>query len=72
VVDEVSYAEWMLKEKFPSQVKKLIKQEQQRVVKKAFGKNDKNAAIFNEPDKKKPVGKGGFQPVFTADDDLPF
>lgn len=72
VVDEVSYAEWMLKEKFPSQVKKLIKQEQQRVVKKAFGKNDKNAAVFNEPDKKKPAGKGGFEPVFTADDDLPF
>lgn len=71
VVDEVSYSEWMLKEKFPSQVKKLIREEQQRVVKKAFGKNDKNAAIFNEPEKKKET-PGGFQSVFTADDDLPF
>lgn len=83
VIDEPSYSSWVLGEKFPSQVKKLIRDEQTKGLKTRTAPQSQNEGDTSE--KQKSAGKGfysppkaigGFKPVQTGldlrDDDLPF
>jgi len=75
ILDEIAYSEWMLKENFPSQIKKLIKQEQKREIKKQFSKP--SSSLKNELSNSKSIEDkmSGWKPLVSANtsyDDLPF
>lgn len=82
VIDESSYASWVLSENFPSQVKKLIRDEQTKGLKARTAPKSQNEG--DTPAKQNNAGKGfynppktirAFKPIQTEmdlEDDLPF
>lgn len=69
LVDNPGFAEWMLKESFPSQIKKLIKQELKKEVRKQFSKPSSGSLREELTGKTQPSENGGYIPM---SDDLPF
>jgi DNA polymerase-3 subunit epsilon len=71
VVDEKNYAAWMLDTNFPSQVKKLIREEQTKGLKPR--KSADPAPKSQKPGKSTPAIQGGYKPLeLGLGDDLPF
>lgn len=77
VVDEASYAKWILSENFPAQVKKLIRDEQTKGLTKRIPKYEVSEKGWTQEELNAHKSKTqGFRPVqteaFAAIDDLPF
>lgn len=74
ILDEPEYADWMLKESFPSQVKNLIVAERKKAVKQTFSKSGKTSAPASTSFMNAPADKldEWRSPIDDAIDDLPF